>query len=344
LCGETSVDTIGPNTAMKTMGRSAWTLIAGVAVLCLTHALELCQAEEKKHPTEIVVLAQGRSGSSFVSWWFGAHPNVTYFLEPCSVTYINGVYRDKTGTGCASIVHQLARCDFSAVALDRNISQFVPDVAKGFKGWGHQRGEDDLLNCKHRTATATKELRMGVAWAENKASFEKVIVLLRDPRAVVNSRQKEWPQRNKKRNDWQAEPTGWDGKRGFPYDQSLKSLCLEQTKLRERARTSPKSEVMLVEYVEVLRDPKDLLTRVMEFVGLELVPEVSAFVEKNTKGNCEHADLPFSVCRSALPRKDDKWKKTLPQNQLDELMATPECAAVIQQYYSSEDVQEKEEL
>ena len=326
------------------VGNNSPPLIVTILLLLTLATILLPSVARAEGPSKtIVVLAQGRSGSSFLSSWFGSHPKVTYFLEPCSLVYLKEVNRDKTGTSCAAVMKQLLSCDFSSVDPKRNQKPYIPDQAVGFKGWGHQ-SDNDVTACKANEATAVKELRVGMAWAEKNIDFPKVVLLLRDPRAVLNSRVKGWPEPSVGQGDYSANPLGWDGRRGFPYKQSLKSLCLEHLKLRERAAKEPADRLLTVEYTDVLRDSKGLLKRVMDFAGLEIVPEVAAHVEKSTNGSCEFPDAPFSLCRSKVPLKDDKWKKELPEAKLKELLAVPECQKLISDYYPDDEPSQNDEL
>jgi len=269
--------------------------------------------------------------------WFGSHPQVTYFLEPCSLVYLEGIRRDKTGKSCAAAAEKLSRCEFSHVALHRNHKDFIPDSAPGFKGWGHQNGPKDVQMCSSREAVVVKELRLGMAFAKGEASFPKAIVLFRDPRAIVNSRSKGWPARRTIPDDCSANPLGWDGERGFPYQQSLKSLCAEHLALREKVENDKSGNLVKVEYREVLDDAESLLRKLMAFTEIELVPEVLEFVKKNTNGTCDFPNEQFSVCRSKIPKKDDKWKKELGKEHLEEIQNTPECVKVIETYYKEDD-------
>jgi hypothetical protein len=283
----------------------------------------------------IVIIAQGRSGSTFLSSWLGSHPNVTYFLEPCSMIYLKSFRRDATGISCANLMNKFLQCDFTDAAVERDQSVMIPQKAVGFKGWGHQGGVDDLVKCKERL-TVGKELRFGQAWAEEKVSFSKVIVLFRDPRATRNSRNNDWPKPSKEK-DWEANPLGWDGKRGFPYLQSLKSLCKEQLSLRERIAKHPEDpKVLAIEYTDVLKDPISLLSKVMAFAGLEPSENVLKHVQNSISGSCENEGKPFSVCRKLNSKRDDKWETQLPKELLDELMKIEECQEVVNRFYSNE--------
>ena len=226
------------------------------------------------------------------------------------------------------------QCDFKNVAPKRDQSRFIPSTAKGFKGWGHQR-DDDFAACKNKKAVVVKELRLGQAWAQYLLNFDKVVILLRDPRAVRNSRAKDWPAPQNTQRDWNPNPPGWNGSKGFPYAQSLRSLCHEHLGLRRRAANESSDKVFLIEYTQVLEDPKNVLKNLMNFAGLDLVPEVLDHVEKNVNGSCEFPDEPFSVCRSQPPKRDDKWKSQLPSALLEEVLEVPECRQIINTYYKA---------
>ena len=181
---------------------------------------------------------------------------------------------------------------------------------------------------------AVKELRVGQAWSQNVFEFDssvKVVVLLRDPRAVVFSRQTGWPPPTK-RNDTMALPAGWNGNAGFPYDQSYLSLCMEHQALRLKAQANSDT-IMLIEYQEVLRDSMGLANRLFKFLGFEQTPpEVVEHIEKNTKGDCAHVDAPFSVCRKLEKAVDDKWIDKIDPKRLEDLLKVPVCQQVLKRY------------
>jgi len=160
----------------------------------------------------------------------------------------------------------------------------------------------------------------------------KIIVLLRDTRAIYSSRTLGWPAPTK-RNDTMANPPGWNGASGFPYDQSLKSLCMEHIIMQKRAEESTE-QTLLVEYEQVLRDPHGLAKRVFSHIGVPSVPQkVVDHIDKNIKGNCEHLDAPFSVCRKLDPNAvDNKWKTKLDAKALNDLLKVEECKTVVKKY------------
>jgi len=280
----------------------------------------------------VAVIAQGRSGSSFLSSYFGANAATLYFLEPCSNVYVKGGHADAVGAACMKHVDRVFNCDLSGFNLVEDQSSRIPPIAVGFKGWGNQ---SDAGQCASAAHVVVKELRVGQAWAQHAVEFDpavRIVVLLRDPRAVVSSRKLGWPAPTK-RNDTMANPPGWNGHSGFPYDQSLRSLCMEHKSLRERALETPQT-VLLIEYEEVLRDPMAVAQRVFKHIGLDAVPaEVAAHVEKNTKGDCAHVDAPFSVCRKLRENAvDDKWKSKIDAAALKDLLKLDVCRDVVARY------------
>lgn len=296
----------------------------------------------------ILILAQGRSGSTFLSSWFGSLPNVTYFIEPCSLVYGDNTTRDRTGEDCARFIKELFACDFSRANVARNQSAFIPEVArKAFKGWGHQGNSSDVLECETKRAHVTKELRMGMVWAKRLIDFDRVIVLFRDPRAIMNSRQTDWPKPAKSftKQDDSVNPHGWNGKTGFPYSQSLRSLCIEHLALRKRVEEDGEGKVLAIEYSQVLADSLAVSKLAMEFTHLqEFAPVVEEHVTRNLNGDCVDPDSPFSVCRTKVPKLDTKWRKTLSIDTLNQLSDIPECEQVLSTYYSSSKPRSNQEL
>lgn len=311
-------------------------------VFCCIAAALLVAAHAAEQDDNILILAQGRSGSTFLSSWFGSLPNVNYYIEPCSMVYAYNVRKDRTGLDCAEFIKELFACDFSRANVERDQSKFIPEKArKAFKGWGHQGDTTDVSQCKQRRAHVTKELRMGMVWANHTVEFDRVIVLFRDPRAIMNSRQADWPKpmRSYTKQDDHINPHGWNGQTGFPYTQSIRSLCIEHLALRKRVTEDNKNNrIMVIEYSDVLKNSLALSRQAMEFTGLqEFFPTVEAHVKRNLNGDCIDPDTPFSVCRSKVPTTDDKWKKTLSLDTLEVINQVEECVEVIATYYTHKD-------
>lgn len=270
--------------------------------------------------------------------------------------YQKEIRADLTGRACVSLLHRLRRCDFSSVATERDQSRMIPEQAVGFTGWGHKK---PVSACNSSEVVITKELRVGMHWAATWGTGPdlaplraqgpwdadtKFIVILRDPRAVLNSRVQGWPQPDASgtKEDEATNPRPWNGRRGFPYTQSLRSLCVEHLALRAHAEAHREGgSTILVWYEELLRDPLALAERVFEFVGLDLAPEVRAHIEANIRGECEFEGRPFSLCRKLGERRvDDKWRKSLPKERLDALLAIPECQEVVDGYDARSTVEE----
>jgi hypothetical protein len=213
-------------------------------------------------------------------------------------------------------------------------------------GGAHRGNHSDATDCARKARVVVKELRVGMAWAASGSSAgpavfgddSKTIVLMRDPRAIYASRLKGWPSPNLANGDWGERPAGWNGRKGFPYDQSIKSLCLEHLALRKRSAADP-AHTLLIEYQDVLRDPHSVAQRVFAHVGVPAVPDIVVeFIDNNIQGACEHLDLDFSVCRKLQPNAvDEKWKAALDDKKLRKFMLVPECAKAVREFYPDAD-------
>jgi hypothetical protein len=289
----------------------------------------------------IIILAQGRSGSSFISSWFNVHPDIFYFLEPCGGAYQKDSTRgDIVGPKCAREVKQLLSCNTEQVDIVKDQTKIIPPRALGFTGWGHKK---DIKLCNSSIVIAVKELRIGWTWIKqwdvpfdlrHFSMNDKFILLVRDPRAIYASRIEGWPKPSPSYTDQDdaISPKNWDGTSGMPYDQSLRSLCMEQHQFRIRARDPAlvaSKKVLLISYEEVLRDPLRVAKNMFEFVDVSLHPQVVKYIEDNMKGECDFKNKPFSLCREVSTTRDDKWKQTLSKAALSELLAIPECRTLI---------------
>jgi hypothetical protein len=112
------------------------TLCPCMTILSLLPALSLCVlALAQSAPSKVVVLAQGRSGSSFLSSWFSAERDTLYFLEPCSNVFLANAKADATGQECIAHVNHVLRCELGAFLLGADQASRIPKAAAGFKGW-----------------------------------------------------------------------------------------------------------------------------------------------------------------------------------------------------------------
>jgi hypothetical protein len=98
---------------------------------------------------QVLLLAQGRSGSTWVASWLESHPDALFFLEPCSNAYqtltaTESPRKDVIGEDCAVLHRQLFQCDFTNVQLDAG-SRGAP--TEGSQHWGNTSAVD---NCQKR--------------------------------------------------------------------------------------------------------------------------------------------------------------------------------------------------
>lgn len=173
----------------------AWTL--GFANLSI--------AKEQQHPTsQLIILTQGRSGSTFVGELTSKIPGALYLYEPCrSLTMTideNEVTKfSKVDEGaCQAFVGRLLDCSITSgdaeklfmdwVAITKcNIRAIVDLAPKRITNEQKVHGYNAL--CAKATIRVIKEIRLvtpGPALLQRKET--SILHLVRDVRAVVNSR------------------------------------------------------------------------------------------------------------------------------------------------------------
>jgi hypothetical protein len=190
-----------------------------------------------------------------------------------------------------------------------------------------------------------------------------VVVVLRDPRAIWASRLKAWPTTasaaasdDEDNNSnyfgvdspqkWAQDPTGFDPstKRGYPFTQSIQSICDEQREFIQARERHGKQLVHIVRYIDLVRKPLTVAKGIYKFNFLPPIAEVEAHIEKHTTGDCEHLDKPFSVCRNTKHLGEDwvdvKWKDELSDEVVE--LINEKCSDIIEYHERWETAVEEE--
>lgn len=281
--------------------------------LCLGF-LVICQIVSSLQK-EILLLAQGRSGSSFVSSWFDHIEDSSLlqplvFIEPCSLSYTSGTV-DSVGTDCVKILREIFTCNFSSVKP--RLAHGVEIGNTGFMGWGNKTS---LSNCKNRVKVI-KETRLGrsvFATTEGRSLMTSVqsVILLRDPASIMLSRARHWlsrrcssgeddselPTTYNETNIVYSNPQPYDPKLrfGYPYSQSIRSLCQEQTQWLLHGPFYKRS--LIIHYENIVKNPLETAKAVFAHLGLHFPTSVISHIIHSTTGNCEKLAAPYSVCRN----------------------------------------------
>ncbi|KAK3108114.1 hypothetical protein FSP39_001467 [Pinctada imbricata] len=137
----------------------------------------------------------------------------------------------------------------------------------------------------------------------------KIIHLIRDPRAVVGSRQ-----------------TGDFMKKTNLYLLSPKELCMRYEKdiaaAKEVERIWP-TGIRRIHYEDLATDPHKISRGIYEFLGLRYLPGMTKWIEQHTSARSAYSY--YGTLRTKSSEMINKWKKTLPNSLIHE--ADQVCAS-----------------
>ena len=337
-----------PTTAENAENPRSWARIAFYSALgALLAALLGNRASPQRQRNSVLVLAQGRSGSTFLASFWRMHPELLYVIEPCASPFVwPNSDVDYTGRKCFDTVVEIFDCDFQSVQPKLTKYQRLGEHGdKGFDGWGN-RSQVDTCSVD-REGVVVKEIRLaGVLDSfsdeellEMLSTVRSIVGLVRDPRNVLSSRLKGWMEPDEfDESDISNNPPPFNPKtrHGNPYAQSVRGLCHDHLALRSLAKRL-KHKMVLFEYLELKKDPLRVLEKAFEFTKTSFSDDVVEHVKRSTMGKCEHKDQPFSVCREHLKSsdvKDEKYKTELPKEYLEQMLDIPECVEAIGYYES----------
>lgn len=302
----------------------------------------------------VLLLSSWRSGSSFLGQVFSQHPSVFYLMEPGwhVWTRIQKPGARVLRMAVRDLYRSLFQCDFSAMQT------YLPEnhnVSSLFM-WSHSRAlcsppacsltpRGQLSNQTHcaRTcdtvglqgaqqacATYSHVVFKEVRFFELESLYPllqdpnldlRIIHLVRDPRAVVRSRE--------------------ESAKAFMYDnnvvleqknvpaseatyQVMQEICRSHVLINERAVVKPppflKGRYKLVRYEDVALNPLEEIEAMYRFVGLEMTEEVGTWVYKVThgKGKGTRMDAFKITSRNAIDISQ-AWRNTLPHEKVKKI-------------------------
>lgn len=276
----------------------------------------------------VVIVAHGRSGSTFLASIFDQHPRVFYVFEPLHGTRKTQLKDyDKIAT---NLLYHIFKCDFSVGNSIRDIGTFFRfysralssppfcTFSRGDPRW-QRKGcltvtqENLELSCKVQHDTIVYKLLLERIPGQSIGKlFEtcelagvecKIIYLIRDIRPVVMSSQKVSFFKEK------------DRKEKSSMRQFVHSLCqMTETNLHlvRNLPLSLRSRVRLVRYEDLAVSPLDVLQSLYEYAGLEMLESIKKWIvnitHPSTKELRAEKRNPMSFIRNSLEILD-KWRR-----------------------------------
>ncbi|XP_065496921.1 carbohydrate sulfotransferase 5-like [Caloenas nicobarica] len=276
------------------------------------------QPEEKPSQVHILILSSWRSGSSFVGQLFSQHPSVFYLMEPAWHVWVT-MYQNS-----AKVLHMAVRdlvrsvflCDMSVfdayMPWKRNLSDLFQ--------WAVSRAlcsapacdsfqRTDITSemacktlcgrypfskveeaCKTYSHVVIKEVRffdLKVLYPllTDPSLNLKIIHLVRDPRAVVKSR--EQSVKALARDNGIVLSTNGTKVEDSKY-KVMQEICRSHVQIYETATLKPpgflKDRYLMIRFEDLVRDPLSEISEMYKFADLSLTPTLKSWIYNITHG------------------------------------------------------------
>ncbi|XP_064414662.1 carbohydrate sulfotransferase 6 [Latimeria chalumnae] len=312
------------------------------------------QPEEEQGKVHILIISSWRSGSSFVGQTFSQHPDVFYLMEPGWHVWVNMF---KNG---ARVLHMAVRdlirsvflCDMSVFDVYMQPNKNTSDLFM----WGVSRAlcsppacdfyqRTDITTesvcktmcgkypfskveeaCKTYSHIVLKEVRffdLKVLYPllTDPSLNLKIIHLVRDPRAVVRSR--EQAARALARDNGIVLNTGGMSVNDSKYG-VMKEICTSHVKIYETATKDPanflKDRYMLLRYEDLARDPLLEIREMYRFSDLRMTSKIQEWIFNVTHGTGERkkSDAFKTTSRDAM-NISQAWRIKLPFQKVEQI-------------------------
>ncbi|CAI5668094.1 carbohydrate sulfotransferase 6 [Oreochromis niloticus] len=325
---------------------------AAVVLFCSWYVqLSPCDPPPSNAKVHVLLLSSWRSGSSLMGQVFSQHPSVFYLMEPGWHVWTklqkNGAQALRMAV--RDLLRSLFQCDFSVM------ESYLPEnhnVSSLFM-WSHSRAlcSPPVCPLTPRDQFSNQTLCLEKCGAEGLQSVEqacnsyshvvykdvrlfeleslypllqdpnldlRIIHLVRDPRAVVRSRE--------------------ESARAFVSDnaivleqkrikeaevqyQVMQEICRSHVRINERAVVKPppflKGRYKLVRYEDMARNPLQEINAMYQFVGLEMTTQLATWIYQVThgkgKGSVKEA---FKITSRSATNVSQAWRTMLPHNKV----------------------------
>ena len=282
---------------------------------------EIKKVETKTRRTNVVIIAQGRSGSSFLGQVFNQHPDVFYLYEPLynleQVENFDSFQENTTGPYdklAAKYLRELLNCSFGNERYLEYMSRYghfrfssrvlksppfcQPSATNAESNTVMSQRLCDLLTkdamervCKKHKISVIKLLSHRIPHKRIQFILKKlssptydlvVIHLVRDPRAVINSMWK---------RGWIAYMETAD-RNYYAYSSKSREFHLfvqricNVTRANLKTRINPPSwanaKYKLLRYEDFVQQPQWIAETLYNFTGLVMFPEIRNWIHETT--------------------------------------------------------------
>ncbi|XP_012723099.3 carbohydrate sulfotransferase 5-like [Fundulus heteroclitus] len=323
----------------------------------------------------VLLLSSWRSGSSFLGQVFSQHPSVFYLMEPAWHVWTKN---PKSSAGALRVavrdlLWSLYKCDYS---LMKSYQPENPSLSNLFM-WTQSRALCSPPACPVKSANESHCRQMCHSRTLKKAEescqththvvlketrfFEleslypllqdpnldlRVVHLVRDPRAVIRSREASAYGLNtgstivlEQRNVSAAE-------RQYEV---IQEVCRSHLNIYERGIFNPppflEDRYKLVRYEDIVRNPTTELNDIYEFVGLQMTSEVEEWIHKMTHGKGNGgSNGAFQITSRNATKVSQAWRTVLQHNTVKRIQKVCKGAMLLLGYRTVDSEEEQKRL
>ncbi|XP_028441598.1 carbohydrate sulfotransferase 6 [Perca flavescens] len=325
---------------------------AAVVLFCGWYVqLSPCASAPSNGKVHILLLSSWRSGSSFVGQVFSQHPSVFYLMEPawhvwtklqkpgaralrmavrdllrsvfqCDLSVMEAYLPEQHNVSSLFMwSHSRALCSPPACPLTpRNQFSNQTRCVQTCDARGLQAVEDACGTYSHVVLKEVRffELESLYPLLQDPSLDLRIIHLVRDPRAVVRSREesaKAFVSDNAVVLEQRSIPAA-----EVQY-QVMQEICRSHVRINERAILKPppflKGRYKIVRYEDVARNPLQEITAMYDFVGLEMTRQLEEWIYRVTHGKGKGSKKEaFKITSRNAADVSQAWRSTMPHNKV----------------------------
>ncbi|KAM4553217.1 carbohydrate sulfotransferase 5-like [Fundulus diaphanus] len=323
----------------------------------------------------VLLLSSWRSGSSFLGQVFSQHPSVFYLMEPVWHVWTKN---PKSGAGALRVavrdlLWSLYKCDFS---LMNSYLPGNPSLSNLFM-WTQSRALCSPPACPVKSANESHCRQMCHSRTLKKAEescqkhthvvlketrfFEleslypllqdpnldlRVVHLVRDPRAVMRSREASAYHLNRDSDKVLEQRNVSAAERQYEV---IQEVCRSHLNIYGRGIFNPppflEDRYKLVRYEDVVRNPITELNDIYEFVGLQMTSEVEEWIHKMTHGKGNGGwDGAFKITSRNAAEVSQAWRTVLQHDTVKRIQEVCKGAMLLLGYGTVDSEEEQKRL
>ncbi|KAM4614079.1 carbohydrate sulfotransferase 4 [Discoglossus pictus] len=316
--------------------------LAFIIIICMLHHSPSSPVK-KQNRMHVLIISTWRSGSSFTGQIYSQHPNVFYLMEPAWHVW-SSMNQNKARTlhmAVRDLIRSAFLCDMSVFeaymppnGLKSTLFQWEtsralcsPPACNSFKRNDiiHQHNCKTLCAnypfeaieqaCKTYSHIVVKEVRFFDLKVLYPLLFDpslnlKILHLVRDPRGVFYSREKNWGSLARDTNIILRGKNYLKGEEEYKVMEEICNSNVQMYKTISKTNSSRlKNSYLMVRYEDIVNEPILKADQLYKFADLHFTPELKTWIYNLTHGKGQQSGFVISA-RDAL-KVSSAWRESL---------------------------------